>query len=441
MAKVRFYLKNNNAKTETSIFARVSFKYYETDENGKKDFKQMKFATGETINPKYWDVEKQRAISEKTFPTHPEFNTRLRDIETIIMDVYRKMLNDGQGDEITPGNLRDKINERLHKENKTVLPVSCKTGFVEFMKMIKNQSENGERTTKRGTRIKQQTITSYNQTINTISNYETGKKTKLRFSDITIDFYGKFVKYLNDKDSAVNTIGKHIKNIKLFMKIAHEEGLTDNTDYSKGAFSKISEETQTIYLNETELLKMYEHDFSHNKKLEVVRDIFIIGSYTALRFSDLKKLRKEHISDNTISITTEKNHDPVVIPLHWTVRAILKKYDYNLPRVISNQKFNEYIKTVGELCGIDETIIISETRGGLRYDRTVKKFEEIRSHTARRTAATNMYLNDIPTLAIMKITGHKSEKTFLKYIKVSPDENATKLLAHPFFSQSHLKVV
>jgi integrase len=440
MAKVRFYLKDS-AKTETSIFARVSFKYYETNENGNKDFKQLKFATGETINPKYWDNEKQRATETKKFPTHPEFNQRLKDIETVILDVYRKMLNDGQGNAITPGNLRVKITEQLNKENKTVRPVSNKTGFVEYMKMIKKQSETGERTTKNGTRIKQQTITSYNQTINTLSNYETDKKTKLRFSDITIDFYNQLVKYLNDKNSAVNTIGKHIKNIKIVMKIAHENILTNNTDYSKKAFSKISEETQTIYLNETELLKIYEHDFSDDKKLDIVRDLFIIGCYTGLRFSDLKQLRKEHISDNVITIRTVKTGETVVIPLHWTVRAILSKYDYNLPRVISNQKFNEYIKTIGEKSKINDTIIISETRGGLRYDSEVNKYKLITAHTARRTFATNMYLNDIPTLAIMKITGHKSEKTFLKYIKVSPEENATKLLNHPFFNQSNLKVV
>jgi hypothetical protein len=40
---------------------------------------------------------------------------------------------------------------------------------------------------------------------------------------------------------------------------------------------------------------------------------------------------------------------------------------------------------------------------------------------------------DIPTISIMKITGHRTEKAFLKYIKISQDENANKLLTHPFF--------
>jgi len=441
MAKVRFYLKDS-AKNETSIFARLSFKYYETNENGNKNFKHLKYYTGETINPKYWDGKNQKAKETDKFPTHPEFNQRLKDIETAILNVYRQMLNDGRGNELNPETLRVSVNEYLNKENKTVKPISNKTGFVDFIQLIINESKNGERTTENGTRIKPRTLLSYRTTLNTLTTYETEKKRKLKFSDITMEFYSKFVQYLNDKKRAVNTIGGHIKNIKVFMSIANNRGLTENRDYQKKDFKKIDEETQTIYLNETELLKIYNKDFSKNKKLDTVRDIFIIGCYTGLRFSDLKQLRKEHFSENTITITTEKTGEPVVIPLHWTVKEIFKKYEYTLPRVISNQKFNEYLKVVGEKSEIDDNVIISETRGGLRYDTTVKKYTLISVHTARRSFATNMFLNDIPTLSIMKITGHRTEKTFLKYIKITPEENANKLLKHPFFSQSKvLKVV
>lgn len=440
MANVKFYLKRS-ANNETSIFARFSFNYFETNDNGKKVFKQLKYYTGETINPAYWDTDKQRAINTKDFPEHPEFNQRLDDIAKIINDIKRQMLNDGKGDELNPETLRDKVNEQLEKENKAVKPISNKTGFVEFIKLIINESKTGERTTENGTRIKPRTLLSYGTTLNTLTTYETEKKRKLKFSDITMEFYNKFVKYLNDNNRAVNTIGGHIKNIKIFMSIANDRGLTDNKDYQKKDFKKIEEETQTIYLTEPELLKIYKKDFSKDKKLDTVRDMFIIGCYTGLRFSDLKQLRKEHFSDSTITIATVKTGETVVIPLHWTVKEIFNKYNYTLPRVISNQKFNKYLKTVGEKSEIDDNVIISETRGGLRYDTTVKKYSLISVHTARRSFATNMFLNDIPTLSIMKITGHRTEKTFLKYIKITPEENANKLLKHPFFSQSHLKVV
>ena len=64
------------------------------------------------------------------------------------------------------------------------------------------------------------------------------------------------------------------------------------------------------------------------------------------------------------------------------------------------------------------------------------KYQLVSSHTARRSFATNAYKSGVPTIAIMKITGHTKESTFLKYIKVSAQENADMLSRHPFFANS-----
>ena len=72
--------------------------------------------------------------------------------------------------------------------------------------------------------------------------------------------------------------------------------------------------------------------------------------------------------------------------------------------------------------GINTPILI--TSGKYKRDTTYEKWELVSSHTARRTACTNMFLKGIPTIAIMKISGHKKESTFMKYIKVSAEENA-----------------
>jgi integrase len=61
------------------------------------------------------------------------------------------------------------------------------------------------------------------------------------------------------------------------------------------------------------------------------------------------------------------------------------------------------------------------------------KFKFISTHTARRSFATNLYIADIPAISIMKITGHKTERSFMYYIRISQEENADKLLTHPFF--------
>ena len=122
-----------------------------------------------------------------------------------------------------------------------------------------------------------------------------------------------------------------------------------------------------------------------------------------------------------------------VIPLHKYVIEILAKYKGSLPPVISNQKMNKYIKEIGEIAGIDETTKIAITRGGKTETNLFPKFDLMTTHTARSSFSTNAYLMDIPSISIMKITGHRTERSFMKYIRISQEENANKLNNHPFF--------
>lgn len=438
MANVTFNLKRP-LKNPALIYAKFFFNYYEIDENGKKKYIFLKISTRETINPKYWDYETQRGITTNKFKEYPEFNTRLDNLETAIKNIYRQMLNDKEP--LTPETLKEKINDYLAKNRMIVQPEKQPKGLTAFIKTVIDETKRGERTTKDGKQFQPRTLLSYNTTLNNLKEYQTSINKTLKFSDINLKFYNKYVKYLNDNGFAVNTIGGHIKNIKVFMKIATKRGLNDTLDFGDTDFRKIEEEVENIYLNETELQKIYNKDLSKNKKLLHVRDMFIIGCYTGLRYSDLKQLRKEHFNDNTIKIEIKKTGETVVIPLHWTVKEIFEKYEYNLPRVISNQKFNKYLKDIGDKSEIKETVVVTETKGGLKVEKNQPKYKLISVHTARRSFATNSYLAGIPTISIMKITGHKTERAFLKYIKISGEENAKLMLQHPFFSQSHLKIV
>jgi integrase len=164
--------------------------------------------------------------------------------------------------------------------------------------------------------------------------------------------------------------------------------------------------------------------------------LFVIGCYTGLRYSDLAQLREENLIDNKtkVKIKTEKTGEVVIIPLHRYIKEILVKYNGMLPPVISNQKMNDYLKELGEKAKIDNDVLITSTRGGTKHEESFKKYDLITSHTARRSFATNAYLNNVPTLSIMKITGHRTEKAFMLYIKMSQEDNANKLLNHPFFN-------
>ena len=117
----------------------------------------------------------------------------------------------------------------------------------------------------------------------------------------------------------------------------------------------------------------------------------------------------------------------------------MDKYEGEIPKTYE-QKVNERIKKVVRLAKITELINVENTRGGLVVKSQVEKCDLVKTHTARRSGCTNMYLAGIPAIDIMKISGHKTEKEFLNYIKVTKEETATNLSSHPYFNSTALKI-
>jgi site-specific recombinase XerD len=408
MAKASFFLKEPTAKTETLVFLYFNF--------GNK---RMKYSTGEKINPKFWNSENQRAKETKQFKEYPEFNTRLNDCAEKVRTAYRKILNDGES--VTLFSLRKELDSTFKKKEKQKKPELI--GFIE--KFIKETT--GVRSAN--------TTKAYQNALNHLKDYCKDKNCKIDFESIDMSFYNSYTKYLiEDIDLAQNTVGNNIKNLKVFMTEAYERGYHKNLEFRSRKFKKTTEETDKIYLNIDELDKIYKHDFSANKKLERVRDLFIIGCFTGLRFSDFTQLSKDNILENNkIKIRTQKNKDTVMIPLHPFVKEILLKYNWDIPQPITNQKMNEYLKEIGEKAEIKGKVQVSITKGGELQKTVFNKSKLISTHTARRSFASNLHNAGVSSITIMKITGHKTESSFLRYIRISQEENANKLLDHPFF--------
>jgi hypothetical protein len=266
----------------------------------------------------------------------------------------------------------------------------------------------------------------------------------LDFNDITIDTYNDFVQFFYKRNCGANYIGKHIKSLKTIMRQAREEGYHNNMEIERKAFKTISEPSESIYLREAELDKLFKFDLSDNKQLEVVRDVFLAGCYTAQRYSDYSHITKDNLKlysgNKVIELIQAKTGEKCIIPVRPELDEILQKYDYTLPKTYE-QMVNEGIKKIGLSAGITEVIRSEKSRGGMKVKTNVKKCDLICTHTARRTGCTLMYLAGLSVIDIMKISGHKTEKEFLKYIKVGKEETAVNLANHPYFKGNVLKVV
>ena len=180
-----------------------------------------------------------------------------------------------------------------------------------------------------------------------------------------------------------------------------------------------------------------------NKHYQEVRDVFLAGCYTAQRYSDYSKLNKSNIKDidgtKYVELIQKKTGEKCIIPIRPELDIILKRYDYSLPKTFE-QKVNIAIKKIGAKAEITELIQVEKNRGGLTKKTTVEKCKLISTHCARRSGITLMYLAEIPIIDIMKISGHRTPKEFLKYIRIGKEETAVKLANHPYF-QTKLKVV
>ena len=273
------------------------------------------------------------------------------------------------------------------------------------------------------------------------------KSFPIDFEDVNIDFYHDFVKYFNGKHYSPNTVGKHVKTLKTILKEAKDNGVNNTLDFERKAFKATNSPVESIYLDETELRKMYDLDLSSKPDLAIARDIFLIGSWTCQRFSDysrINKITKLESGAKVIRLTQVKTGTKVTVPVKPELYTILQRYEVSeneiqLPK-IWQQQLNERIKLVGKLAKIDELIEIKKVQGGLAVISKFQKFMLITSHTARRSGCSNLFNAGVPSLFIMALSGHKTEREFMKYLKLTEDDIALTLSKNPYFA-GNMKIV
>lgn len=384
-----------------------------------------------------WSIPKQEVLSTPLI-NYKETNKKLTEFKSFIKNEYEATKVNEKTIIIDNKWLRSKIDfffnrQSIEEEEK------AKIYFTNFIDSFIEDSKT--KRNRLGNPIKHRTIQHYNTTLNKIIAFQNYQNIKLKITDIDLDFHNQFITYLEKKEYLNNnTIGGYIDDIKLFCNNANKKGFQISNDVKTTEFYSPQNKTNDIYLTEEEINKIYNFNFDADY-LDNARDWFIIGLRTGLRISDFLKLTKTNIdNDGFLYKTTLKTDYPVIIPIHEQVKAILEKRNGNFPRSISDQKFNEYIKTVSEKAGLTEivegarmvkkTVIENNKKKTIPRKASDKypKHELVSSHICRRTFATLLY-GKLDSLTIMKITGHSTEKQFLSYIKITPKEYAEKLKA------------
>jgi integrase len=369
------------------------------------------FTTGKTIEDKYWDDKNQ--IVKRGYPSSERFNILIRGIRKKVEDIASDLQISGKDPNVH-------LVKQLYESNQAEKETKVQYSFFEYAELYLEKAKKHKNLG---------TIKTYRTTINKLKEYEKYAQKKFDWNCIDMEFYYDFFEfYTGIQGYLTNGFGRVIKIMKVILNDATENGYNVNLKYQNKNFRALREEVNNIYLSEVELQKIIELDLTSQKNLEQIRDLFIVGCYTGLRFSDFSQVKKENIIDGRfLKLKTIKTDEWVTIPLVDKVSVIMDKYKWrpnSLPKSFDNQVMNRHLKDIGELAGIKEDFLKIRSKGKDRFEETFKRYELITTHTARRSFATNMFKKGIPSRVIMKITGHRTEKAFSSYIKISEDENA-----------------
>lgn len=375
------------------------------------------------IDPKNWSSSKQKVKITADNPAKDGINFQLAKLKEFVIDEFN--LDNMKGVYMDTDWLRKKISKFFNRPtDETELDqVFFIPFFDRFIEMAPSRIIKGKNKP-----VSKATITKYSTTRNKLREYEKRYKTKLKFTDLNLQFYEKFLHFLQiEQNINLGTVGNYIGTLKTIAREAKLEGLPVHPQIEHPKFFAPKVKTDSIYLRDEEINKIYQYNFVDNQRLDNARDLFIIGLRTGLRISDFLRLKETNLKEGYIEIETQKTGQTVVIPMHPQVKQTLEKNN-GFPRSLSDQRFNEYIKEVSKKVGFTQQIEGSKINPKTkRKEKGVyPKYELVTSHICRRSFASNLY-GKLPNLVIMGITGHQTEAQFLKYIKITPKENAKKL--------------
>lgn len=357
------------------------------------------YKTDVYVAAKDWDAKK--GLVKSGHPLHVIYNAKIRDIKNNLEEHF-----------LTGGSF-----EQYSKTPE-------KGSLIAFGRQLIEEVEKGTYPLQRST------LKGYKSIVNRLERYVaiTGAN-DITFSEVGMDFYIRYSKHLEETGCKLAGIGKHMKCIKRLMNIALERKLHTNTAHQERAFKAHKARTSTkIYLSTEEIAMLQGLDLSGQSALEQERDRFLIQYYLLLRFSDVTRISKEMFfelkGDQFFRIKHQKTGNEAVVPVKPSCRALLEKYNYNL-NYSSNTQANRHLKTIAAMAGI-ATLVVQDGR-------TLMKSQFVGTHTARRSAATNLYLQGVDVKVIADLGGWENFNALMVYLRASGLETAQMAVKLEFF--------
>ncbi len=382
--RVLFYLRKNyvNKDGKTSIMVRVTV-------NGVR----VQFSSKIDIEPHLWNVDASRVIGRSAEVRR--INDDLDNIKISLTNHYRNIAN-------------REVTVTAEKVRNAFMGITPKGETL--MQIFDKYIEDGEK------------LIGISKAKATIQKYQVTKKRLFEFmnhrykiSDINIKevnhmFITDFEIFLRSvKGCNANTASKFLQFLKTITIVARNNGWLAHDPYVNYRIKK--QAVDRGYLTKEEIAIIAQKELV-SERLDQVRDVFLFSCFCGLAYIDLKNLTSKNIVrsfDGKMWIMThrQKTNIKVTVPLMSIPEMILQKYDGQLEKdrilpIISNQKTNQYLKEIADVCGIEKNLTF---------------------HLARHTFATTTTLSrGIPIETVSKMLGHTNIRTTQIYARITNDK-------------------
>ena len=357
------------------------------------DSQRTELSINREFDPDRWNIKTGRASGTKEDAR--SLNAYLETLQVKVYEAHREMV--ANGEEISAERLKNKLSGKGDERPRMLLEI-----FAEHNKQMAKLIPTGE--------YAKGTLTHFETTYKHVESFLRWKYNVgyTMIKKVDYAFIHDFEYYLKSEICAHNTTMKYLGDLRKILLLCVKRNWLVRDPFT--GYKMTRRDVQKDFLVEEELEAIASKQF-RTERLDLVRNIFLFSCYTGLAYADVKKLKRSEIrigidKQKWIFIQRQKSETPAAIPLLPTALEILEKYadhpkclnsDLALP-ILCNQKMNEYLKEIADLCGIEKT---------LTY------------HTARHSFATTVTLNNnVPIESVSKMLGHKSLKQTQHYAKI-----------------------
>mgnify|MGYP003599707858 CR=1 FL=1 len=340
--------------------------------------KRRPFTTGLFINPDNWNAQKQKA-----FPNNQDNNFINTQISLINQKINEAFL-------FLQVNRKYFDVEDIYLKYKGEVPNNEKT----ILQIFTIHNEKVEKLI--GKDYAKPTFWKYRQSKELLKDFikHQYKRNDYQFKDLDLRFIQEYEFYLKtEKNLGLASVNKAIQRFRKMVKIAISEGIIQREPFLMYKVKRIKKEV--VFLTTEELQSLEDYTFSQSR-LEIVKDMFVFCCYTGLAYTEMANLEEKHIikgfdGNNWIKMMREKTQKEVSIPVLPKSANIIERYQNKgkngkLLPILSNQKFNSYLKEIADIVGIEKNLT---------------------HHIARKTFATTVLLyNDVPMEIVSELLGH-----------------------------------